>query len=726
MKNILSLTLIALIACPAPVVFAESADPLAKLKLSDTPFEVCKSKAFLPSKVYNEDKAYWDQAIKECGDQVSLEVLPDDSFFTIKTILTKLDGSENDQAKAVDFLKQVGGKAKENIAVNVAYNKMLLACAEHPTEEGCESVLKNLAKTVNKVRPELRQALALSGYATINQVAEMPEARLNVNRSLGAPAANLAFEGKMEPLNDSELADAVDAFEDDTKDIRKSWDEAMERRMEQIKAKRDAGQTNPVLENAYADAKAKIGKYNTADFAKYQTIQRGKKFSEHRQEYVKNIFKAPILAYLGKDKAIENCASNGDAESCHAVAMAAKKLLGNAEAEAAKLDKTIQKNSVSDLLEIMKYGPAVREVLEKNQNYCQSATGLTNLLANKDTRNSAVIMGGMITGFVAGGFAGGAVLSAAGVGTTTATILGASTAAVVTGAASIYVDAKHADREEQRVMNFATEENGKAVGDMKDLTDAKDALAFNIALSPTAMLGTGIGKIALGGAAASLIAANQGAKSMAKLAANNTLRAALKEKGHSEAAITKLFADLNSKDATVARKAAQAMIHDLDFNEDAMGVIRTAASKGLISQFTQRAATKAIREDIKNASMAKRVMDIMAEVNTAKLNDGNRLQVLEAALAGAKFGVENPKYLAAKINDWETGLDGLTATYRLAEKKMASSEVRGLASLEAKQQKAFELALDEQIEMNPALKGLSRQEKLEMKQQMATCGLKGK
>jgi hypothetical protein len=235
---------------------------------------------------------------------------------------------------------------------------------------------------------------------------------------------------------------------------------------------------------------------------------------------------------------------------------------------------------------------------------------------------------------------------------------------------------------------------------------------MNIILSPANLLGTGAFKAA-GGVGLALAASYQGEKAAARIAASSALRGALKDKGHSEAVITKMFADLQSKDSAVAKKAAEAMIKDLDYDKNQLSVIQAAANKGLISMTTQRAAMKAIKGEIHDAATAHRVLDVLQEVNSAKLNEANRMQVLETAIAGSKFGIKEPKYLAAKINDWEEGLDGLTATFKLAEKK--------LASVNGDQDKAFRLALREQLE------GKVAKEDMESTvEKMATCGIKGK
>ncbi|MGZ3712944.1 MAG: hypothetical protein ACXVBE_14365, partial [Bdellovibrionota bacterium] len=251
--------------------------------------------------------------------------------------------------------------------------------------------------------------------------------------------------------------------------------------------------------------------------------------------------------------------------------------------------------------------------------------------------------------------------------------------------------------------------------------EAKEALAMNVALSPMNLMGTGAGAVAG-------MVGRQATTQIGRASASKVLRAALKEKGHDEAAITKMFTELQSKDVATAHKASVAMFHDLGMDEDTLQVIQKAASKGLISMVTQRAAAKAIRENITNAPQAKRVMEILDGVNSAKLNDGNRLQALETALAGAKFGVKDPHYLATKINDWEQGLDGLANTYNLAAKKLENKAfVKKFKDLEDAQFHAFDESLDEELmASNAEYKAATAEQRSAIRNEMHTCGIKGK
>jgi hypothetical protein len=261
-----------------------------------------------------------------------------------------------------------------------------------------------------------------------------------------------------------------------------------------------------------------------------------------------------------------------------------------------------------------------------------------------------------------------------------------------------------------------TVERGKAIGSVKDFEEARDQFALDLALSPSDWIGSGI---FLKSAAAGAVIG----KALLRPGAKVALSQALKNKGLAEVEIQRLFTNLQSADPEIAKAAARKIITETGIDDNQIKFVRTAASKGLLFQKNPE-SIKAITKEIKDGRVYNRAVKILEDVNAAKVNAGNRDEVLKAAIAGAEFGVTDPKRLAAVINDWDEGLDGLAKTYEVAAKKLEEPSIRGLASVQARQEAAFRSALDELRASNPELKAMPENEWKEMRESMMTCPLK--
>lgn len=214
-----------------------------------------------------------------------------------------------------------------------------------------------------------------------------------------------------------------------------------------------------------------------------------------------------------------------------------------------------------------------------------------------------------------------------------------------------------------------------------------------------------------------------------KAASSAALKAALKKKGMSPAEITRVFADLNSGEQKTAARAAARLIKDLNLDEAEIRFMRQAAAKGVLKEQSGEAMMDPIRRQLAKLDLRERnrvytkAMEILQDVNSAKLNEGNRRQVLESAIAGAQFGIKDPKVLAAKINDWDDGLEGLAKTFQLAKSRLDDPEIRAIANLEQRQDVAFRKALRELRDSNPELKAMPKSQWDEVEGSLVACGL---
>ena len=718
--------------------FEEAAprDPLDGLKLSENHFEACADKAFISDSTYRRDKAFWDRAIKECSD-ANIEVLPDTGFFSM--FVNKFNEQDHEN-KAMDFLRKVGEKVKADMSVNIANLQKQVACLESPKSEGCSSVISALKANVEKVNPGLRQALALSEYENRGQRVEKPNAEDNINDQMKYPTAALSFKAVVQPLSDDEKKAAAAAYEADTQAIHGEWDAYVARKEKQIQDRRAKGVSEADLGRIFNDSYHKIkgwkGNYNNPDYNAFLMKARAEKFTKHRGDFVAGIYAAPILAFLGKPDALANC-SAGKAEDCKLAADAAKKLLENNMEQRAKVEEAMKptrqvgraakRKGAGDMLDLMSFGPQVKGVLAQDKSYCQSANGLQNLVNNKGTKDTTMVAGAAVGAFLVMGPGAGAALGATGAGVAAvnaATVLGFVAAGTGTIVGTGYHEYKVVQDQDQKFLNRATDQDGEAMTDIKTFQDAQDAYVLSSALQPLNLIGTGAAGL-LGGYAT---------KQAAKAAASHAMQSGLAQKGMTKEAIAKLTSDLNSKDPEIAAAATRALVKESGWTDEAINVVRQAASKNLISVFTHRKAMAAIKAEIKDAKTATAAIEALKKINSAKLNDGNRMDALEAALFGAKFfskdaskgATKGPAFveaLANKINDWDQGLDGLAATYKLAASKMDLAEVKALGSLEARQDKAIRLAIRDELKNNPEYQAASKEGKEAMEDQLASCGI---
>lgn len=644
--------------------------PLDRLKLTESPFEACKDKVFISNSVYEEDKEYWSQAIKECGNELNMEVVPDSGFFSM--FVDKFSDNK-DEKKAMEFLKKVQGEVSKDIAGNISTIQAQIACMENPKAAGCEKILGSLDKNIKSIAPSLRKELALSSYSDRTRAFEKPNIEENINTNLIAPTKHLAVDARMEALDADEINDAKKVFAAESEEIEKAWDE---------KAAKGGKFEGKAITK---------GDYKNGMFEKFRVEQRSKKFDAHRAEYMKKLYSAPILGFLGSKDAVGNCLG-GKNEACAEAKAAAKALLANNEKQLAlvnnmistkvathggKSSATVEKK-VSDLLDLMGYVPQVNRVLKSSPDYCQSATGVTNLVSNRSTKHTTGMIAAAIPLFMAGGAVGGAAANSlasaygvtAGAGmaaaVTAGNVLGMAAAGSAIGAYSYHEASANLNDQKEKFFNRATEEDGAAMTEIKNLQDAQTALAWDVILQPLNILVPGAG------ATVGLATTKMGAK----IAASSSLRKALAEKGLAKETIQSLTTRLASKDAEVARAAGKEIMRELGWTEEGVKLVDAARKKGLISQFTHKDAINALGAEVKDSKLAARALKYLEEIDPSKaaavVNDGNREAKWEALVEGIRSNAD-PKKTAEVYAKWDEGAEGLTATFKAAREIRAKN-----------------------------------------------------
>jgi hypothetical protein len=759
-------TILALMFLPSAAL---ASDPLKGLSFQHSPFEVCQDVTMISSSDFKKNEAFWKQAIGECG--VEVQVLPDTGFFN--TMIGRLGESE-DAARSVDFLKKVGDRTAKYVDLNNRLTENLQRCA---LKDQAWFEQKRAAATAKEDKDFYDYSKCPSVMARMRKAMDElgPQARIKraVIRETGSPWewAKNALRAKIDidrvPVTPEEAAKAKEQIAKDEAEIQKDFDAKIKKNMEKLAEleerrqrafeslrtsppERPAGQEfvdsmmKPLdsreLDNWFkgwyieTDRGAKPNIRSAYSYRDRATIEKRQEiFTKHSDDFSKLLGQLPMLAYLAKsnpsDKEIADAAAkvlkNGVEERqkiLQALAEADKEVVtaGGRSGNVRRRAKTDQEKAKA-LYELMKYGPVVREILAEDPRHCQTATGVANHIMNTELRN----MGGLVVGMI-GAIGGAAVLGPAALAGTavggtffgSSVFLASAVGAGFGGGLTWHDYHEYVDAKRRTFSVMETVNDGKAIAGVEEFDEARAMLAFASALSPVDLIGLGI--YAKSGA---VIGALTG-KALERAGARNALASSMRSKGASNTEIEKFLADLQHSDPAVAQAAARRIVKyvGIEGQED---FLRMAASKGLLKGHSVDSLL-AITKEIKDAQVYTRAVRILEDVNSAKINAGNRDQVLKAAIAGAEFGITDPKRLAAVINDWDQGLDGLAHAYRVAKTKLDAPDVRGLASLQARQEAAFSRALDELMEANPDFRALSPAERQATKTQMMRCGGKGR
>jgi hypothetical protein len=736
---------------PAPVdIETQSKNAIDSLQLSSSPFEVCQDVPLITNKDYLKNKDFWDQARMEC-EALDIQILPDTGF--INTLIGKL-GEQDDAVRSLEFLNRVGKRTAQYMQTNNEITEHLIHCAKKDkawfdtqlakaktAEERefydygtCDDVTAKAKKQINEAASKAR---VLVGFLA-KQRDQLPGWRKIADGLRGVAGTKLAVETQ-EPTPEEK------------KQIEQLADQHWQARDKFVKEYKEGfrvdekGQKYPnVIGNT---------QFVEAEFKK-------KKYLETWDELLGIVQQVPALAYLQptdvykeesyinefgvpsnvnvREKGKFGPGGANDAE----IAAAAEKVLKNGidtrnevlkiMAEGAKTEmsagrggkvKLTEQQRLGKMFELMKYGPVARELLKEDPSMCQTATGIANHISNTELRNNVALMVGMLGTAGAAAVLGPAALAG------TAVAAAATPALIGTGVGigfSAYLGSKdyqrYADSKRRTFSVVETEgvlskgsEPQRAVADVKEFDQYRNNLALAIALSPLDLVGSGI---FMGAAGLTVGKFLEGPG--AKLALSQALRA----KGLTQVDVDRLLKNLASSDPAVAKAAARKVMTEVGLDENQVRFIRMAAAKRAFTEQNPE-AMQAILKEVKDGRVYMGAMKVLEGVNSAKINPANRDQVLRAAIAGADFGVTDPKKLATVITDWDEGLDGLARTYEVAAQKMKNDPaIAKIANLEEKQRASFRAALNDLRAENPELRAMNDAEWKKMADEMEVCPLR--
>ncbi len=476
-------------------------------------------------------------------------------------------------------------------------------------------------------------------------------------------------------------------------------------------------------------------------------------FTRHQEEFQKHLGELPLLGYLGAPAAVKpGNLGSGLSQAAMAVAQsknwtgypkqsatdeelarAMEQVLKNGYKTKKELDRLLAEGSqeeetfsmanefgeyggtpetkikLSDedrarkMFDLMKYGPVVNEILKEDPKSCHVATGITNTIFNTDLRDNMALVVGLL------GTAG----AAAAVGPTLVAGALATPAVFATGAGALFsvgITMRDYDRYvEARTRTFnavETTDKGKALASVRDFEEARDIVALDLALHPLDFIGSGIlGKV------------------LESPSARRALMGALKNKGVSKTEAEQLIKNLSSKNVDTAANAAKTII-EKGVDDDTMKFIGMAAKKGLFADRNPE-AINAVLKVVKDKRIAKNLEKIMDKIDPNFVNAANGKQVRDASVAAAEFGIKDPEKFAAHLKEWGSDIEGLTATYRLAAKKMESADlIRRIPDVSRRQEVALKSALDDLLTKNdPNYTKLSAAAKRAQRDEMAGCAL---
>ncbi len=702
---------LSLLAAPHLVgdVFASSIYDAVK---ASSPFPACKSTPMIGKSDYLKNKDFWDHAMKDC--HVNLEVLPDTGFFN--TMISKLD-EEGRTGSDAAFLTAVGKRALQYVIQNNTNTRNLIACARNEkdwldknklTKASCDALEHQVMSAAGSVRESFRFNRILMEGGSFEFFRTHPNEAWKSSFGETAPDST-------EAPTAEEIRKMSAAYSKDHKECADAWARNPDSKTYQFNAR----SANYGLD--------KSDNFFTACYSEKQV--------KYRVGYLADLSKAPILAFLGQ--------KNPNPEQ---VALAAQKLLMNGLKEQQKIlnalgdsntevaaynipvllpipfvvpvgsrPKTADEKAKA-LLRFMKYGPVVNELLHKSPGECKVATGLANYIENTNMRNDV----GLMVGMIGAAFVAPEALGAAGVtGTLGAGTVGTLAALPVAGYMS-YQNVQNANDARERNYNAMVTDGklGHALGDVKEYEQAKSSVILDLAMFPLNFIGIGGAKFVNGRmveAAENLFKSEKAAESLTAL---------LETKGMAKPEIETTIAHLRSGKPDLIESAANKVIKTLDLDPNEIALVQAVQNGlGTKNERWARMALKMMPKDAKDRqAVVKEAIAIFDKMNPAKFNDITRPKAVEAAFAAANFGIKDPARIASALTEWDgESVEGLTRAYKLAAQKMKSPDYLKIASVEERQQKAFDSALEDLMKDKPEFASMSAAERAKAKGEMCTC-----
>ena len=725
-------------------------DPLSKIKLEGSPFEVCQDSLLISKSQFDKNSDLWKKAIGECG--LKVEILPDAGFFkSIQASLAEEDTAE----KSVEFLTKVGTKAVEKLSLNNELAEHFKNCAAKESggkeaEEATKWFAQKLQAASNDAEKKLYDASNCS--ALVDRVKDRAKAagarartaKVVLEATKGAwktftdardSLLNYLGGGKL-PIDsvaatEAEKAEAKKMMQEDDALVQKEFNAAIEKNKEilaQAEAKgispdkaegldpwflawKRSWENDPAGKSAshfnYKTSRRGVGGAKEADMrgaTDFLDEIRAKNFARHQKDYFAAVEEVPVLSYLGTAdpknadllEASKKVLKNGQDEL-----KSAKDLLAKGKEQPGK--KISDKDRAESMFDLMKYGPLVGEALKENPAYCKTATGIANIVLSADFRHHTLVAGGLI----------GATLLTGGVGMYlggTAALVGLGVAPVLFASNTLYsTDGLYAEYSKaKQAANSAvdTVELGSKVFDAEKADEKLSEAALTVSLLPLDFIGSS----ATLKAGRALLEATT---AEGKAAAEATLKQTLKQNGVEDSKANKLISDLKDGKAADKTKAAREILKKYNIPEDQVELVSALSKKGFLRYQDPKEIEGVLREVDKDT--ARRAIALLEknlkEGEELPFNEGlkNRIPALKALLAGAKFG-SRPEQIVSSIKDWDgPALLGLAATYKEASQKIASGAYAGLKA-EEQQAKAFDDTLKE--------KGVSDAEQIK---QMRSC-----
>jgi hypothetical protein len=763
------------LALGSPLAMGNSQGP-DRVNFHETPFEVCKAAGLISKADYERDKKFWDEAVS-CGAEV--QVMPETGFF--RSLVSQLNQDHARQARS--FLTLVGERAAKYAEINNSMSEIMARCArgdrawfEANKEKGpaydfgkCDKLLSDLDEVIKEQGRKMRihNWVVRQTNSVASGIGGSISRGLRISSSMDSVELSADEKREAEKLLADSNKEIDGKFQEWVKGNKEKYERALASMTgsrtgtDILAAARAAGVDSNYVEwhretNGGRNPDSRLAR-PYADRVKLPLINEVN--NEHYLEYMKAMQKAPIMNYLqARDenhvKSIPAMAQRGWRGH---LAEAADKLLANGRSELAKIQSTlassqnvaegdsidgsIRNRSATDaeamkaLETFMSYGGVVGEILNENKGHCAAATGVLNQIQNVELRNNVLIFAGAMTGIGAVAAVGPAALAGTALAGLSATQL-ATVAGMGVGGAfywkdwSAYLDA---NRRANNVVHTDTNREGAGhiLAEAKQFEEARGNVVLSMALAGTGMDFWGLG-LAKGVVA---VAAGRSFGAIADRAvANPALRAQLRSKGLADSRINALLSNFRSLDNGVRDRAGMEMIQALGLDGNEIRLIREMAAKNLIgpveagnlNQLEQMYGPirKALAEvpQADRARVFDRAVEVMNSVNAAKINAGNRMQALDAVMAASRFGVDDPKRLAAVINDWEQGLDGLARTYDLARQNLNDVNIARIASADDKQRAAFAMALDQSMARNAEFSALQPAQRKELKEKLMSCG----
>lgn|GEM_PF-5655333 len=679
-----------------------------------SPFAACQGKLLLHPKEYKEQQKVWEES-KQCG--IDATIVPHTNFW--ETTFSKL-GNEAETRAALNFLTQVGLQAQKNVEQNIVYSEILINCAlrnqkwfEQKKDKKtynfdlCDEMVASVRETIKVVRPHLRFNLALSTYKKITLTAEETKPEDNINSLLKEASGTLA--PKTNPLTPEELDLAVKQYNKDTAEINKQWEKI-------APSPSDLAYSIPSLDlmGYQADPNAP---YNNFLMLKRRRLQ-----LTYKAKYLEILAQIPIMGFLGS--------ANPTNEE---IAVATKELLKNSLNEKSRIDRllTNDKYLATDptklhfrakaLIEFMKYGPVLNEFLTENDQYCGTATGLSEFVSKTQMKNNVLIVGSMIGTALFTSWYGPALL--AGTAFQSMSAMALSTFAVLPISGMVYYH-DYTQYVQSKERAFNAPENilgGKKLGTIDSYSKAKGVVVLNLALAAIGidLWGSGIGKglVSLTGAALT-------GKSLGQESTKLAFQSVLKEHGVKELKAQELVANLTSKDAKLVESSILTIMQTIKLSDKEVLLFKNVLTKfgrNFTAQEAKRLELFYYRlpiDPIKREKVISSSLEIIQGLSPERLAKSDRHEVLRAVIAISSYEKHNTEKMVQILNQWSpTQIDGLARTYELAGEKLLLSSAKPM-----NERTAFGQAVSELMDLNDEFRVLSKTEKNETKRLMISCG----